>query len=148
MTGRSLQHALSKRNREAYDAAIENLRLVVRLFKSMKVPGGSKCVQTHITIANEAIINIQDYLRNECGYDCVLVGRFLQDLVENMFSIIRSQRPNTSAFEFKQRLRQISIARLSYKVKGSSYDFDARIDPVDLLLSSRGECCAVQWQCS
>lgn len=136
MTCRSLQLAFSKKNETAYQDALNDLKLTVKLFKNIKFNGGWKPVQTHIIAATEAILAIQDYLINVQGYEFVIAGRFLQDVVENMFSLVRRKRPNPTALQVKQSLRQIVIGRLSGKVKGASYDLDDREDPVDLMLTA------------
>ena len=116
--------------------AIKQLRLGVKLFRNVQFADPRKPIQTHIILITEAILALQDYLLNVREYDFVVLGLFLQDLVENMFSLIRRKRPNPTALQMKQSLRQIVIARLSGKVKGSSYELDDRTDSVELLLTA------------
>ena len=133
VTARTLVHALGEKNKKAFEEAIAILELVIRVFKSMKVKGGWKAVQTHIIIATEAMLEITKFLLKERGYDFVLLGRFLQDMVENLFSVVRLQRPVPSV-EFKYRLKQCTLSQYMQEIKNSSYDYADTEDFVDLLL--------------
>lgn len=140
MTSRNLTLALSKNNKSAYEEAISHLKLVIWVMANIQVgeEGKWKPVQTHIMMATQAIIDIQEILLNERGYSFVQTAKFLNDIVENLFSIVRLQRPKPTPLQFKHRLRQIVISQLNEKVKNSSYDHDDRIDPVNLLLTTKG----------
>jgi hypothetical protein len=137
MSSRNLQCALGFRNKQAYNEAIEHLKLVIFVFKYMVIPGGWKAVQSHIIFATSSILEIQDYLLNERNYEFVQTGAFTADVVENINSSIRISCPNPSALEFKNRLRQLTIAQFQMKITSSSYDFDGSEDFVDILLNSK-----------
>ncbi|XP_034253768.1 uncharacterized protein LOC117652783 [Thrips palmi] len=134
MTSRTLSTALGKMNEEAYNKARAHLKLVIKIFKDMKVEGGWKPVQTHLVMATESILEISEHLLEECGYDFLFVGRFLQDIVENLFSVIRMQRPTPGPVELKYRLKQCALSQFNKEIKNSSYDFADTDDFVDLLL--------------
>jgi len=85
-------------------------------------------------MATMSISEVVEYLLVERKYNFVLLGRFLQDVVENLFSVIRLTRPNPTALELKYRLRQIVVSQFSQFVPNSSYFQDDRVDILGNLL--------------
>jgi len=139
VTSRGSQLALSKKNPEKYHEALEDLQLVIDVMKGMNFSGGWKVVQTHVIITTASMLAIQEDLLSKTGYEYLCLGRFLQDAIENLFSVIRIQRPIPTALEFKYRLKQVVLGQLSLKIKSSSYSMDDREETVGLkkLLTSK-----------
>jgi len=141
VTSRNLQLALSKRNVEAYKKAIADLQKVTEVMRGIRVNGLWKVVQTHIIMATEAILEIQEILLRKDGYSFLELGRFLQDIVENLFSLVRRITSTPTAVEFKYSLKRIVLGQFSYHVRKSSYEADDRTEAVGLqhLLQSKEE---------
>ncbi|KAK3916786.1 Transposable element P transposase [Frankliniella fusca] len=59
VTSRCRLHSLNIKRIEDYDKKIGHLKLVVKVFKSMKFGAGWKPVQTHLILATEALIASQ-----------------------------------------------------------------------------------------
>lgn len=89
MTGRNLCHALSFHNLQAYDNAINLLKLVCHVFKNMKIGCGLwKPSQIHVIFATESMIQLQDRLLNKEEIVFFFPGRASQDSLKNGFANI------------------------------------------------------------
>jgi len=135
MTGRKLCHALSFHNREEYHAAIQHLKLVCHVFRNMKVGCGQwKPSQTHVILATESMIQLQDRLLNEEEFTFFFPGRANQDSLENGFSNIRRGCSKPTALQFKSRLRQICVIDGDQAIPTSSYSYDETPSLITVLL--------------
>lgn len=137
VTSRTFKLALSKKNARVHDETVALLRLVIKVFSGMKVKGGWKPSQTGVIMVTSALLEIKDYLLEKKSYEFVLTGRFTQDIVENIFGLIRLIRSKPSPLEFKHRLRQLCLSQFMKPVRGSSYDFDDREDVIDVLFEKK-----------
>jgi len=139
VTSRTRELALSLHNREAFDQAIGVIRLVRDVFLGMKVGTGEswKPAQTHVVLACEVVLSLVEDLLLSGRYDFVMLGRFLQDLIENLFSLVRMQTPNPTPLQFKNRLKQITLSQFMEKISNASYHHDDRVDGVDMLLQPK-----------
>lgn len=133
MTSRNLYHALGLKDRKVYDEAIAHLKLVVCVFRNMIVPGGWKPVQSHVILSTMAVLEIQEHLIHEKGYQFLKTSTFGCDVVENANSWIRMNHPNPTPLEFKNRLKHLTVSQFNMKINSSSYDHDGSGDYVDLL---------------
>ena len=126
MTSRCHKVALSKRNAEQYEEALDHLRKTIRLFRNMKIgaSGHWKPCQTGVIVATESILHLQDLLLNQRGFRFVLTSRFTQDFLENLFSSIRARQKVPNALTFKNILKVVTIAQYCRRCPGSSYDLD------------------------
>jgi len=131
VTSRSLSLALSRHNEDAYIKAIQDLKFVVTLMENVDF-GEWKVVQTHIIMATKSILAIQEILLSKSGYNYLMLGRFLQDLVENIFSILRAICATPSALQFKYSLKRIVLGQFSFHVRKSCYGADDRLEAVGL----------------
>lgn len=126
VTSRSLVHALSKRNLEAYNEAITVMNLVIEIFTNMKVGNAWKPVQTHIVMATRALLELQQELLEGENYSFLFLGRFANDISENGMSRVRRRRPNPTCLEAKYSLKQDTISQCSVKIVKSQYSHDDR----------------------
>jgi len=110
MTSRSRQMALSRQDLQVYSEALAILNLVIEVFKAIWAQNG-KPVQTHVIMATSAVFELQEFLLNERNYDFILSRCFQHNSVENLFSQVRSLRPNPTALEFKFRLRDVVVSQ-------------------------------------
>lgn len=92
--------------------------------------GCEKCsfkpVQAGIILTTKSIIELSDYLLSNRGYLFVLGGRFTQDCLENLFSLIRVRNVVPNALQFKQNLKLIAISQYIKPLQHSNYDEDDR----------------------
>jgi len=124
MTGRSLTHALSFRNKEAYEDALNTLRLVSYVFRHLKIGDGSwKPSQTHIIMSTDSMLELQDHMLKKEDFQFFFCGKGTQDNIESGFSNVRRGRPKPSAMDVKYQLRTI-VGQVS-EVAKSSYRFVA-----------------------
>ncbi|KAE8739848.1 hypothetical protein FOCC_FOCC014649 [Frankliniella occidentalis] len=126
LTSRTPLHALSFKNMDKYNEAISMLGQVVEVFTHLSVGDAWKPCQTHVIMATEALLSIQDYLLQEQGYDFVFMGRFTNDISENIFSDVRKTRPTPTSLQAKYQLRLNTLSQCSRKVLGSQYGDDDR----------------------
>jgi len=127
--------AISLLNKEDFDQAVGIIKLMRDIFSGMVVDKGWKPCQTHVVVACEVVLALIDDLVLSGRYDFVMFGRLLQDLIENLFSVIRMQSPNPTPLQFKNRLKQVTLSQFMEKIDKSSYYHDDRQNGVDLLLS-------------
>lgn len=136
LSSRSLVRALSLRNMDAYQEAMSSLRLAMEVFCSMTVGSAWKPAQTHLIMATEALIEISYILLYEKNYSFVFMGRFTNDISENIFSVIRSKRPKPTAVEAKYTLRGQTLSQCTRQIVKSQYAHDDRTNlmSLDLIL--------------
>lgn len=67
---------------------------------------------------------MQDFLLNDVGLSYLILGRFLQDCLENLFSLIRFRQAIPTALLFKQNLKVITLAQLCLTSNNTSYFVD------------------------
>ncbi|KAK3907896.1 Transposable element P transposase [Frankliniella fusca] len=126
LSSRSIVKALSLKNREAYDEAICVLQLVIEVFSTLSVGNNWKPVQTHVIMATAALIQISSHLLFVRKYDFVFMGRFTNDISENIFSDIRRSRPTPTALEAKYALKMQTLSQCTRRVMKSQYAHDDR----------------------
>ena len=69
----------------------------------------------------------------EKGYKFLLMSRFSQDALENLFSTVRFKNPVPTAIEFKNALRSITISQCMTGKATSSYETDDTTDKISFL---------------
>lgn len=134
MTNRSRIFALSKSNIKMYNDVIAHLRKTQQIFRSMLIgkKGHWKPVQSGVIMATESIIELQQYFLNEKGYNILfLTGRFTQDCLENLFSLLRFKQPIPNPLLVKQNLKVITITQVCSCFKITSYNDDEKDDNVE-----------------
>lgn len=89
-TSRNRTLALSKGNLDAYEKAKADLKLFVNLVQTMAVGEKQswKPYQSGIAFTTQSLLDISENLLNS-GFEFVLLGRFTQDALENLFSLLR-----------------------------------------------------------
>lgn len=132
MTSRNPTLALSKYNKNKYKECQLFFLEVINLFQNIKIgeKGHYKPVQTGVIISTNSMLHLTEYLLNDKEYKFVLTGRFSQDCLENLFSVIRSKNAIlTRAFTFThfegfEEIRRISTSQYIKTVEKSNYDDD------------------------
>jgi hypothetical protein len=93
--------------------------------------------QSGLILTTLSIMALSHELMEE-GFAFVLCGRFSQDALESLFSVIRSRGDRyPSALRFRANLRNISVSQYLTDVKSSSYIADQDEYFVDLLKPRR-----------
>lgn len=126
VTNRSGKLALSKNKENVYNKAIEDIKLTAYIFQHMKIgtKGHWKPVQTGLLMTVECVLLLQNYFLNEVGLSFLLLGRFNQDCVENLFSLLRFKQSFPYALHVKQNLKIITLSQLCNTKKNTNYDND------------------------
>lgn len=137
MTSRIIKHGLSKRNMDEYNATIDFLKEFVEITRNIYI--GSKRhwkpLQTGILLATECVLELQEKFLNIYKFNFLLLSRFTQDALENLFSNIRSKNPVPTAKEFKTALRLIAVSQYFVEPSHGNYGVTNDIPLVDLLAS-------------
>lgn len=127
VTSRHFSTALCQKNLEKYKKQISFLEECIYLFEHLKIGynGYWKPCQTALIITTKSAIQIQKDLIENFKYDFVMLGRFTQDCLENLFSSVRATSPKTTAYSFKTALRLISVSHY-IKTEDGNYSEDNR----------------------
>lgn len=106
---------------------IEHLKFTAYVFQHMKIgtKGHWKPVQIGLLMAVDCLVSLQNYFLNEVGLPFLLLGRFTQDCLENLFSFLRFRQPVSYAIHLKQNLKMITLSQLCNNTKKNlNYDVD------------------------
>lgn len=97
----------------------------MELFREIAIGHDSKFkpVQCDMIITT-SIIELTQYLINDRKYQYVLIARFTQDCLENLFSSIRVKHSVPTSLQFKQNLKLIAISQYLKLPHTSCYEND------------------------
>lgn len=104
---------------------LEFLKQVVEIFHNISIGTGWKPLNTGMILSTMSICNISEMLIQD-GYKFVLLHRFTQDALENVFSQIRRKAgSHPSAMQCLRALKLITVSQFVSDVKRSSYLSDS-----------------------
>lgn len=108
---------------EKFSETIAFLEEVIALISSIKIgqSGVWKLFQTGILISTQSVINLLKYLFYNEKFEFIFTSRFMQDCVENLFSVIRSKHVIPNTLQFKNNLKLITVSQYMKSVAHSSY---------------------------
>lgn len=91
MSNRKLSLALSKLKNEKFKEVIDFLNEVIILFRDLAVgdKGHWKPFQSAVILSTMTVIDLSQYLINDCDFLFLLTSRLTQDCLENLFSAVR-----------------------------------------------------------
>lgn len=114
MINRKLSLALSKLKDEKFKEAIDFLNAVIVLFKDLTVgdKGHWKPFQAAVILSTLTVIDLLQYLINDCNFQFFLTSCLTQDCLENLFSAVRRKNVVPNAVQFKNNLKLISFPNL------------------------------------
>lgn len=113
--------ALRKSNPAVYEWALNHIKKTADVFKKMTIGGQWKPIQKGMLVACEALLEIQEFLLSRNLVQFVLLGRFTQDFVENLYSLMRARQAIPNALHFKLNLRVITLAQICLTATNTSY---------------------------
>lgn len=125
VTARELQLALSKKNQDAYESALNFLNSFKYFIHRCRVGEKKrwKPWQAAIIMASDALLRLQDFFLCN-GYDFLFLSRFTQDCVENIFYQLRLKCRTPRALHVKNNLKLLTIGQVMDEVLNSSYSYD------------------------
>lgn len=116
-----------------YADKVQFLQQTIDVFTTMTAGPRWMPFQSGLMMTTLSIMALSHELMEE-GFAFVLCGRFSQDALESLFSVIRSRGDRyPSALRFRANLRNISVSQYLTDVKSSSYIADQDEYFVDLL---------------
>lgn len=127
VTNRSRQTALSRKNNDAYQSAIEMLRSY-RYFIYKCAVGEKrhwKPWQASMIMVTDSVLRLQNHFLAQ-NYEFILLGRFTQDCVENIFSQLRLKQKCPRAIQAKCALKLLTLGQFMDEVQNSSYGNDSK----------------------
>lgn len=109
------------------------LQKIIELFQHIVIKDGWKPLNKGMIMSSLSALNYSEYLFN-CGYDFILLHRFNQDCLLNVFSQVRSRSSETpSALEVLKAMKTISVAQFVSDIKNTNYANDSDIFLLDCL---------------
>ncbi|XP_011859791.1 PREDICTED: uncharacterized protein LOC105557210, partial [Vollenhovia emeryi] len=121
MTSRYEKLALSHNNEKIYIETIMFLKEFIEIVSGITIGNGTwKPFQSGLILCTQTVLDIQGEYLDKQNFKYLLVGRFTQDALENLFSTIRGRNSVPDAREFKQALRLISLSQFQ-TTKNSNY---------------------------
>jgi len=126
MTSRYCGTALGLKNKEKYNANVTFLREMINLFERIKIGNKDifKPVQKGIILSTTSIINLVEYLLKDRNFQFVLTGRFTQDCLENLHSLLRQKNVIPDCSQVKKDLKLIALAMYMRSITTGNYDYD------------------------
>lgn len=125
---RTLTWALSKHDPEKYKETREFLEGLIELIRNLRFgsKGEWKPYQKGLIITTQSFLDVTEFLLEKRKYKFVIAGRFTQDCIENLFSVLRMKNCVLNALQFKNNLKLITISHYMRRVATSNYDEDDR----------------------
>ena len=77
-------------------------------------------------ITTKSYIELATFLIEVRDYNFVFGGRFTQDCIENLFSILRMKNCVLNAIQLKNNLKLINVSHYTRRISNTSYDEDDR----------------------
>jgi hypothetical protein len=135
VTSRRRTLALGRDNEVNYTNAIEFLQQTIYLFENIKIGplGVWKPVQTGVLLASTNAIELAKFYLETKNFNFLYLGRFTQDALENLFSMVRFINPVPSPKFFKMALRIISVAQFFKPIRSGNYAADDSSYLIDFL---------------
>ncbi|KAG8174688.1 hypothetical protein JTE90_024391 [Oedothorax gibbosus] len=84
-----------------------------------------KPFQTGAILSTTSVLDMEKYYLEE-KFKFLLISRFSQDSLENLFSVVRFRQSVLTALEFKNNLKLITIAQFMTKSTSTNYEQDDR----------------------
>ena len=121
ISSRNKKQSLTKHWVMDYGKKLHLLHQTIDTFATMSVGKRWMPFQSGLIMTTLSYLAVSDELFS-VGFGYVLGGRFSQDAVENLFSLIRSRGDRfPTALRFRANLRNISVSQYFAEVKSSSY---------------------------
>lgn len=120
----SSQISLSLKNMDKYKETISFLKEFMFIVEHLNVDKSWKPFQHGLLISTKSAVEISKFLLEEKRYDFVLLGRFTQDCIENLFSRIRQTQCKPNALQFKNALKNLFIMQFMANVSKGNYNDD------------------------
>jgi hypothetical protein len=110
MTGRHSKMGLSEKNMVKHNAviAVQFLREFMDITRSLNVKNKWMPFQSGLLLATQTALDLEVKYVLKQQFQFLLLERFTQDAIENLFSVIRTRNPIPGARDFKTALRLIS----------------------------------------
>lgn len=111
---------------ENYEETHDTLTELIEIIKHAKFgrDGRWKPFQRGFIVSTTSVLELSKFLLEEKEFKFVLPGRWLQDCVENLFSVVREGNPKRNAVQIRDAIKQISISEyLSPPLRHSSYQW-------------------------
>nr|XP_054922706.1 uncharacterized protein LOC129382580 [Dermacentor andersoni] len=130
MSSRTSKMALSDLCPEKGTGAVHFLQGVIEVFTKLQIYDAGKSssvwkpVHSGVIITTRTALRLRELMIKERGLKYILLSRFAQDALQNLFSTIRLKSPVPRAREFKYALRMIVLAQFFQPSKKGSYQID------------------------
>lgn len=117
MTSRYQKLALSHYKANVYKENITFLRDFMDIIRGITVADGKwKPFQSGLLLSTQTALDVQVEYLEKHKFKYLLLERFTQDAVENLFSVIRGRKSVPDAREFKHALRLICLSQFQANI--------------------------------
>lgn len=124
------KRSVTLRNKEK---KFELLQKVINIFHGITIADSWKPANTGFILASLSLMEISEFLLSN-GFDFVLLHRFTQDALENIFSQIRRKAGSMpGANDSMQALRMITLSQFLSDVKSTNYSNDDDVFLLDFI---------------
>lgn len=122
MTSRYQKLALSYYKTDVYNDNITFLRDFIKIVRGITVADRKwKPFQSGLLLCTQTVLDVQvEYLEKQ-NFKYLLLGRFTQDALENLFLVIRGRKSVPDTREFKHSLRLVCLSQFQANINRSSY---------------------------
>jgi hypothetical protein len=133
VTSRRRTLALGRDNELNYTNAIKIFQQTIYLFENIKIGplGVWKPVQTGVLLASTNAIELAKFYLETKNVNFLYLGRFTQDALENLFSMVRFINPIPKFI--KMAIRIISVAQFFKPIRSGNYAADYSSYLIDFL---------------
>lgn len=125
INNRSDNHTLRESDQDGMRDVTKRLQEVSRLIYEVRVgkEGKWKPWKTGLVVCTNAMIRLILRLFDS-GHKQIFTSRFVQDCLENIFSVIRSKQRRPTPRDFGRNLKIVTLSQYMAPVPNSSYCFD------------------------
>jgi hypothetical protein len=124
MTGRHSKMGLSEKNMVKHNEAVQFLREFMDITRSLNVKNKWMPFQSGLLLATQTALDLEVKYVPKQQFQFLLLGRFTQDAIENLFSVIKSRNPIPGTRDFKTALRLITLAQYESQIVHGNYFVD------------------------
>lgn len=122
LTGRYYKVALSHFDEDVFNDTINFLQEFMNIVQRIKVGNGTwKPFQSGILLCTQTVLDIQKEYLEKHKFKFLMLGRFTQDALENLFPVIRARNAVSDAREFKQALRLVCLSQFQCNIDRGNY---------------------------
>lgn len=122
LTSRYHKLALYHYDTDLYKENISFLKDFIEIIEGITVGDGKwKPYQSGLLLCTQTVLDLQVEYLEKFNFKYLLLGRFTQDALENLFSLIRARKSVPDVREFKTTLRLVCLSQFQSNISRGNY---------------------------